>query len=236
MPQAFTQWTVLPHGPWVAWAENLRTIEGSVPGMRLRRVMTVARLGDGRLLLHNAVALAEPLMAELEAWGSPAVLVVPGPWHRLDARVYKQRYPALHVVCPAAAAARVAQVVPVDDSYATFVGDESVQLEHLDGVGEREGVLRVRSADGLSLVFNDVLFNQAHLPGPGGWLMRLLGSTGGPRVTPIARLFLVQRRAALRAHLLRLAALDGLRRVIVMHGASESAAPAAMLRQVASAL
>ncbi|MBK8480762.1 MAG: hypothetical protein IPL40_06265 [Proteobacteria bacterium] len=233
---AFPDASVLPHGPLVELAENLRVIEGALPGLPLRRRMTLARLSDGRLLVHNAIALPEALMGAIEAWGRPAVLVVPNGWHRLDAKAYKRRYPQLRVVCPAGSAARVAQTVPVDDSYSTFVGDESVRLEHLDGVGEREGVLTVRSADGLSLVFNDILFNQPHLAGPRGWLLRLLGSTGGPRVTAISRLWLVKHRAALRAHLLRLAALEGLRRVIVMHGEPEHEQPAALLRAVAAGL
>src|SRR5205085_669793 len=110
----FDTWTVLPHGRIEKLAENLWRVEGGVPKLPLRRVLVVARLGDGRLLFHNAVALEEAAMREIEAWGTPAFLVVPNGWHRLDANVYKQRYPELRVLCPRGARLRVSRAVPVD--------------------------------------------------------------------------------------------------------------------------
>jgi hypothetical protein len=219
MAKAFTTWTVLPHDPIRELANNVWTVEGAIPGMALRRVGTFVRLGDGRLVLHNAMALDEPSMKRLEAWGTPSFVIVPNDFHRLDARIVKDRFPAARVLCPAAARKKVEEVVAVDGTYADFPADDRVKLAYLDGLGEREGVLTVRSDDGVTLVFNDALFNQPHLPGFGGLVMRVLGSTGGPRVTWIARTFMVKDRAALRAHLERLAATPDLKRIVVSHGA-----------------
>jgi hypothetical protein len=83
---------------------------------------------------------------------------------------------------------------------------------------------------------NDIVFNQPHLPGFFGWTYRLLGSSGGPKVTRVAKLVLVRDHAALRAHLLRLAGTPDLRRVIVMHGVTVRSGAPEMLRAVAGTL
>jgi len=157
-------------------------------------------------------------MEELEAWGKPAFMLVPNGWHRLDARAFKDRYPELTVLCPKNARKRVEQIVRVDGSYADFPKDPDVVLEHLDGVAEAEGVMRVRSNDGTSLAFCDAIFNQPHLSGPFGMVYRLIGMSGGPKVPIVVRTFLVKDRKALRAHIERLANIPDLRRVLTMHG------------------
>jgi hypothetical protein len=235
MAKAFDTWTVLPHGPIQEHAENLRSVTGALPGMPLERRMTLIKLVDGRLVIHNPAALGDSAMKELEAWGTPAFLIVPNGYHRLDAANFKRRYPDARVICPRGARSRVEEVVPVDASYAEGVGDERVTLEHLDGVRESEGVVRVRSEDGVTLVFNDVLFNVASLPGFTGFVMKVLGSTGGPRVTLIGRMLVVKDKPALRAHLERLAEPD-VRRLIPGHGDVVAEGAPDVLRQVASRL
>lgn len=235
MVDAYDSWTVLPHGPFEVLANNLWRVEGSLPHMGLKRVMTVARMGDGRLLVHSAIALDEPLMRELESFGEPAFLVVPNGWHRLDARAYKKRYPSLRVYCPRGARAKVEKVVSVDGTYDSFAADDAVQLEHVEGMREAEGVLRVRSDDGVTLVFNDLIFNLPHGRGLSGLFSRLMGSTGGPKVTPFTKL-LIKDRKALREHLQRLAQQPELRRIVVSHGRVISQDATGTLERVAQAL
>ena len=235
MAKAFDTWTVLPHEPIAEHTENLRSVVGDIPGMPLKRRMTAVRRSDGTLVLHNPVALEEAEMKTLEAWGEPAFLVVPNGYHRLDAANFKRRYPDARVVCPRGATRKVAEVVPVDLDYASAPADDAVSFEHLDGVAESEGVLSVRSAAGETLVFNDVLFNVPSLPGFTGFVMVLLGSTGGPKVTLVGRLLVVKDKRALRAHLERLAAPE-VRRLIPGHGdLVEDRAPE-ILREVAGRL
>ena len=236
MPAAHTEWRVLPHGPIERLADNLWRVRGELPGMPLGRVMTLVRRTDGRVVVHNAIALEQPLMAEIEAWGRPSFLIVPNGWHRLDAPAFAGRYPEARVLCPAAATKRVAKVVRVDGDYRHFPIDPDVALTHLDGLGDREGVLEVRSPDGATLVFNDAIFNLPHLPGFSGLVYRWTGSTGRPRVPRIARWFMVRDRAALRAALERMAARPDLRRIIVSHGDMMTDAPAETLRHIAAEL
>jgi hypothetical protein len=233
MPKAFDTWQVFPHRPLEKLEPNLWRVEGDIPGANGTRVMTIARMKDGTLCLHNGIALEEELMKEIEAFGRPALLVVPNGFHRLDAKVYKQRYPELRVICPTGARAKVEQVVKVDATYDDRVGDETVRLAHLDGTKQREGVLEIESDGKKTVVFNDVVNN---LPKMSGLFGFLLAPTGKPSVPRLAKWITVSDRPALKAHLEKLAAAPNLSRIIVSHGAVMTAEPGDILRTVASAL
>jgi hypothetical protein len=213
-------WTALPHGPIEKLEDNLWRVEGTLPkNPPFKRVMTVARLGDGRLVVHNAICLAESQQAELEALGRPAFLLVPGAKHRLDAEAFKARYPGAVVLCPAGAKKSVEEVVKVDTTEPSF-GDDAVQWHALDGVGGRERVLEVKSAGRVTLVFNDAVMNERPSGGFMGFILGLVGFTGdGPKVSGPAKFFVVKDKAALRANLEKLAAIPNLSRVVVSHGA-----------------
>lgn len=236
MPKAFDTWTVLAHKPIEKLADNLWTVLGTLPQGPLKRVMVLARMQDGRLVIHNAIALEEELMKEIENWGTPAFIVVPNGWHRLDSVVYKKRYPDAQIVCPAGSRGRIEQVVPMDLSYAEFAGDDSVTLEHISGTKDREGVLVVRSQDGVTLVFNDLVFNIPHQSGVSGAIFRILGSTGGPKVPRIARMFLVSDKKAAAEHLGRLADTLEVVRIIPGHGFRIDEDARETMRRVARAL
>lgn len=238
-----TNWKVLAHDPLRQLAENLWHVEGDLPGMPLRRHMIVARLGNGDLVIHNAIAMDDAGMAALEALGRPAWLVVPNGWHRIDAARFKARYPDLKVVCPAGARVKVEQVVAVDATYDTLPqadpGDDTVRFEHFGGGAQPEGAMWVRSADGATVVLTDAFFNLPH--GKGFfWFVygRLFGNTGGPRVTTIARTMFIkgETRKAYKAWLERAAARSDLVRVVPGHGAILVDHPAAALAKVAATL
>lgn len=218
MAKAVDAWHVLEHGPIEKLSENLWRVDGALPGMSLRRVMTLARLDDGGVVIHSAIALDPAQMAALDAWGTPRYLVVPSGMHRLDAPAFKRRYPSLRVVTPRGARAKVSEVVPVDLTYEDFPIDPTVQLRTLQGVAEAEGVMTVRSSDGVSVVLNDVMFNMDAKRDILGWLFTtVLGSAPGPRVSRLAKLLLIKDRAALRREFERLAELPELVRLIVSH-------------------
>jgi hypothetical protein len=210
-------WQALPHEPLQKLAENLRWVRAPVPGLTLRRTMTVARLTDGQLVIFNAVALDEPSMRELEAWGTPAFLIVPGAGHRLDAAAYKARYPALKIYAPAGAQRAVEQVVSLDGLLQDFPNQGSVELRAVAGIKDKEGVMLVRSSDGVTIVVSDILFNMAVPPGLFGALVKLIGSAPGPRVSRIVKAFYCDDKAAFRESLRKLSELPDLARLIVAH-------------------
>ena len=237
MTQANT-WSVLDHGPLRQLADNLWWVDGALPRMSLRRCMTVARASDGRLVIHNAIALNEAGMAELLALGEPSWLLVPNGYHRLDAPAYKKRFPALRVLAPRGSRAKVAEVVAVDGSYDDFSDDGAVILEHLPAVGEREGLMRVRSNDGITIVLNDIVFNMDKKRDLLGYLFTtMMGSAPGPRVSRLAKMALVKDKKVLRQKLEALAETPDLIRLIVAHEKVASGADAAFaLRRAATYL
>jgi len=235
MVKANAEWTVLEHGGLVQAEGNLWFVDGALPNMPLRRRMTIARRTSGELVVHNAIALGPAAIREVEALGRIAYIIVPSGWHRLDAPAFRRRYPEAKLLCPPGARDRVLQVVTVDGGYDLFPPDDDIRFELLEGLAGAEGVMRVRSGEHLTLVFNDALFNVPHQKGLGGFFFRALGSTGGPRVTRIMKTFAVKDKKALRAHLERLAE-EGPHRIVPGHGDIIERDAGAVLRQVAAAL
>jgi hypothetical protein len=221
MATPFSKWTVLPHGKLTYLDDNLLCVTGvlNMPPMGdVERRMTVVRLADRRLVVYSAIALDEAEMTALETFGAPTFLVVPNDIHRMDARVGRDRYPAIQVVTPPAARAKVEEVVPVDDTFGDF-DDPTVRLVVVPGTGEREAALVVKTRSGTTLVLNDLLFNLANRPGLGGWLFKTVGMTGNePHLPAPVRMRLVKDKDALRAQLECWAHLPNLNRVIISHG------------------
>jgi hypothetical protein len=237
MPRMHTAWRVLPHRPLAQLSERVWRLEGDLEGLSMKRVMTIARRGDGGLVVHNAIAADEAAMTAIAALGEIRAIIVPNGYHRLDGRVFHERFPAAQVICPRGARAKVEQVVPVNASYDEVPADGAVELQTIAGTKEREGAMIVRDRDGTTLVLNDLVFNMPHAPGVQGFVLRhLTGSSGGVKITRIARLFLIADRRASRAHLERLAALSELRRVIVSHHETIDREPNRVLAEVAATL
>ena len=227
---------MLPHDPIQKLEENLWAVSASLPRGRINRRMSVVRLGDGRLVFHNAVPLEEAAMREVEAFGSPSALVVPNGFHRLDIHAWKQRYPQLAVVCPAPTRPRVERLVPVDGGWEALPRDPALEALPLPGTRWGEAALLVRSSARASLLFGDAVMNIPRLPGGEGLLWRLLGSSGGPRVTPLTRLVAVRDASALAGGLAALAATPGLARLVPSHGDIVASDAPRVLREVAARL
>jgi len=220
MPKPHLEWTVLPHGPLVQIGGDMLAVVGeiSMPLVEIPRRMTVVRLRDGTLVIWSAIALDEPSMAQLEAFGRPAFLVVPSDHHRLDAAAWKTRYPALCVVAPRGSVEKVSEVVPVDATEPDF-GDPTVRFAPVPGTGDEEGALLVRRPGGTTLILNDVIGNIRGAAGFGGWLLRRMGLAGDEAQVPTAvALLIVRDKEALGAQLIEWARLKDLRRIVVSHG------------------
>ena len=237
MPKANTEWKVLSHSPVAELDEGLWRVEGSLDNMPLKRVMTIAKRADGQLVVHNAVAIEESAMKEIEASGPIGFIVVPNSYHRLDAPAFKKRYPNAKVVCPPGARKKVEEVVPVDHTYADYPADDRVSLRTVAGTKEGEGVMTVVTPGGSTLVFNDAVFNMPHLSGVQGFVLKhLTQSTGGPKLSRVVRLFVIKDKAAFRADLEALAKTPNLKRIIVSHHEMIEGDPAATLATIASSV
>src|SRR4029077_7533909 len=118
--------------------------------------MTVARLNNERLVIYSAIALDEDEMRAIEDFGTPGYLIVPSDHHRIDAKIWKDRYPQLTVITPSGARAKVEEAVAVDATDADF-GDSDVNFITVPGTGAREAALELSSATGTTLVLNDIV-------------------------------------------------------------------------------
>jgi hypothetical protein len=232
MAKAFTTWTVLPHDPIDKLADNLWRVKGTMPGEKVQRQMILAKLADERVIVHNAIALADDEMAEIEAWGTPAVIFVPNGFHRQDALIWKQRYPAARVVAPAGARKRVGKVVAVEAVSEDAPKDATVRLVPIDGM-PGESILEVRSGDAVSVTFCDAVMNVPKLGGAFGVMLAPTGQVSSPR---LARWFMIKDKQAFAAQLDRIAATPGLDRVMFGHGKPVTEDAPGALRRVAAQL
>jgi hypothetical protein len=238
MTKPFQEWTVLPHGKLVSIADNILTVVGEIhmPLMDLPRRMTVVRLADASLVIFSAIALDEDEMAALDAYGRPAFLIVPSDKHRLDAKIWKDRYPWIQVVAPEGARAKVEDVLAVDLVAPRF-DDPDVQFVTVPGTRGREAALVVRTQNGTTLVLNDVVGNIRDAAGFGGWLLHLAGFAGKDAQVPaVVKLAVIADSQALRTQLLEWSEVDTLVRILVSHGSPIEDQPRQVLRELAGSL
>ena len=209
---------IYPHGDLVQLSPRLWLVAGSLPRITVPRNMVVYRLDDGDLFIHSGIALNDVGMSKLESLGAPKVLVVPNRFHRLDAMFYKERYPAIQVVCPSAARERVEEIVPVDGDAEEVLPNLGIRCHVPRGIKPFELTYELNLSPGSALVFTDVLFNLDHLPGFTGWLLRLVGNTGFFGITRIGRFLFLKDRKFFKQWLLEAAENPNLRLICVGHG------------------
>ena len=230
-------WTVLPHGELQKLDDNLMTVTGQLhmPLGDFPRRMTVVRLSTGGLVIFSPISLNEAEMSKLLAFGEPQFLVVPSDRHRLDVKPWKHRFPKIRVAAPRGSREKVAELVPVDDVDPDF-GDPSVKFVTMPGTNEHEAALHVESANGVTIILNELVFNVPNRPGFGGWLFEIMGMTGKePHVPGVIKMREVKDPAALSDQLTTWSHED-VKRIIVSHGDVIDANATNVLSRVADEL
>jgi len=239
MPAILEKWEVMPHEPLVEVDDGVLTVAGEIrmPLGNFPRRMTAVRLSGNRTAIYSAIALDEPEMRRIEAMGAPAFLIVPGDHHRLDARIWKQRYPQIRVIAPPGAVEAVEEAVHVDASD-DILDDLDTRLVIMPGAGGHEAALEIRRASGLTIVANDLIANVAHPHGIGAQIMaRLMGfGVSEPQVPRLIRRLIVEDKVALAHQFADWAAEPDLRRIIVSHGDLIEGNAAKVLRTLADVL
>jgi hypothetical protein len=233
-----TEWKVGPHGPLEEIDDGLFSVSGEIvmPLGRFPRRMTLARLADGGIVVWSAIALEEPEMEKVEALGPLRFLVVPNAGHRLDAHIFKARYPDLTVVTPEGSREHVSEAVKVDATHDVFA-DPAVRFVTVAGTAEMESALIVRRAAGTTLVTNDIIGHVTRPHGLGAHIMARLFDYGvhEPAVPRTVRRF-VKDPPALAAQMREWADLPDLKRIVVSHVDPITEDPAATLRRLADDL
>lgn len=225
-------WTPRRHDPIEELEPDLRAVQADIrPSSHIRCRMCIARVPDRRLVFMNAVPLSSEAMEALESWGTPAFLLAPTGYHTLDLAPFKTRYPNLEVIAADGCRPRIQRFVRVSGGPDSLPGTDRFRAFTLRGT---RGEIAVRV--GRTLCFpGDIFFNVPRAAGLDGFVFRLLGSIGGPRVTRLAKTFLVRDRRALREHLEELAA-SGVERLVPCHGDVVSSDAPGVLASLARAL
>ena len=238
MAAPFKSWTVLPHGELTQIDDNILTVVGDIRMAvgTLPRRMTIVRLPDGNLVIFSAIALRGEEMRRIEEFGTPAFLIVPNEIHRMDAKIWKDRYPNMRVLTPAGARSKVEEIVAVDSTSGNF-GNAAVVFSAVAGTLEHEAALQITGPHGTTLVLNDLVGNIRDATGFSGWFLRMMKFAGDkPRIPTPVRWKLVSSKAQLREQLLEWAAIPGLKRILVSHGAIIDEHPSDVLRNLANSL
>jgi hypothetical protein len=227
---------VHPHGALQQLGPNLWMVTGSLKRGKMPRNMVVHKLPTGGLWLHSVIALDEPTMATLQAIGKPEVLVVPSAIHRLDAAVWKERFPDIRVLAPRVAVDAATKRVRVNGDCETALPAMGITCHVPPGVKASELVYELSTGDGRALIFNDALMNIPNIPGFEGSILRWLGSTGFFGVTRVGKLLLNVDPPAFRSWLETMAETAGLSVITVSHGTAITADCANALRAAAARL
>lgn len=85
---------------FVKHSESLWTLEGDWQESPLRRRMTILKAANGSLVVHSAMALPEPYLAEINLFGAVEAIVIPNSFHDSEAPWFAQRFPQAQVFAP----------------------------------------------------------------------------------------------------------------------------------------
>jgi hypothetical protein len=224
-------WIVTPHDPIEKLEDNLWTVDGSTPGLPVRRRMSIVKLSNGELVFFNAMPVADDVLEEIRAWGRPSHLVVPHHAHMIDAHSFMARL-SVKLFGPKECRDKIARRAELAGTFEDIPRDVSLAVETLPGIKLGEPVLRVTTGSRVSLLFGDAIQNTPKATVP--LMFRMMGFGGGPKVVPVFKMMFVQDKNALRAKLESLAEVPNVTRVVPSHGEIVTSDPTGALKTAAS--
>jgi hypothetical protein len=230
-------WIVTRHDPIEKLDVNLWAVNGDVPGFptsaRFERRMQIVKLSEGSLVFHNAIPLDDAALAQVRAWGRPAILIVPHHLHAMDAHAFREKLD-LRVFTSRVTVEKVRAILGVDGTLEELPADPALRCEPLGGTKFGEAAYVVHSGTRASLILCDAIMNSRPGEGVPAVVFRLLGFAGAePRVAFGYRLRAVSDKAALKRDLLRLAETPNLVRLVPSHGEIVTEDAAGVLRRAA---
>jgi hypothetical protein len=229
-------WIVTRHDPIEKLEDNLWAVQGDVPRIPFKRRMFIIKRSDGSLMFSGtAIPVDETSLAEITAWGRPAILVVTHDQHMIDARPFAEKL-GLDIYGPKACEAKMSARAQIAGMLEDVPPDPNVQIAAVAGVKNGEPAILVKSDGGrrVSLLVSDVLQNNSRASI--GLLPRIMGFGGGPKVVPVFKMIFLRDKAALKRQLTEWADLPGLARLVPCHGDAVTSDVAEQLRAAAAAI
>ncbi len=154
-------WIVTRHDAIEKLEDNLWSVCGDVPGIPFTRRMFIIKRADGSLMFYGmAIPLEETALAEVTAWGRPAILLVTHDQHMIDARPFAEKL-GLRVYGPKPCEAKMRARAEIAGLLEDAPGDPTVEIVAVDGAKTGEPAVIVRSSGGqrVSLLVSDVIQN-----------------------------------------------------------------------------
>jgi hypothetical protein len=186
--------------------------------LRMNARMTVVRLPGERLWVHSPIPIDEELAAALAKLGRVSYLVAPNRFHNLFVGPASARYPEARVF----AAPRLREKLPslrVDEVLTNMppaAWADAFDVRLIEGVPMVSEVVFLHHAS-RTLIVSDLLFNIERPEGLGSKLVYTVMGTRGKLALSREWPLIAKDRAALRASLHAVAALD-FDRLIMAHG------------------
>jgi hypothetical protein len=203
--------------PPVELAPNLWEMRGQWSGSFGRR-MTVIRLADGRIAIHNAFELEPKEITWLKSLGEPSFVIAPNVFHCSDAGWMARQFPAAELFVPEAKLASYrAEGFSPKDMNREFPSLPELTCVPMEGTRIQEAAFLHHPSR--TLVLCDLSFHMAsEFSGLERIFMRW-NKVGGGRFGPsrLTRLLFTKDKRALVDSYARLLELD-FDRVIVNHG------------------
>ncbi|MBM3269994.1 MAG: hypothetical protein FJZ01_20355 [Candidatus Sericytochromatia bacterium] len=197
---------------------GLWEVTGKPQGFPIPRNMHLFRLpGDG-LLVTGAMTLPDFGWDEIEELGTPELVMVTSPFHNANEAEFPGRHAFCKLIAPAATEEAIRKVLPVSERAEDVLPELGIGVLSPAGLRPLEVALDLPVEDGRALVFGDMLFNLPHLPGLGGLITRLIGSSGFLGITRIGRAILLESAPAFQAWLRERAETEDLALLCFGHG------------------
>jgi hypothetical protein len=209
---------LLPHGPLEQIAENLWMVRGEIKSAPIGRRMVIVRDTASNLFVHNAIMLDEAGFRAFDALGKVRAIFIVNRFHDMDGGRMKERYPAAKLVALPAVRDKLLGKFPTLEAFDPSLLPPNVTIRTIPGLKGDESVMEVSTASGVTQVYADAFFNLPHGSGFAGFMLKVLGSSGGFRLTTIGKLAMLKDRAAFRAFVEAQAARTDIERIIVAHG------------------
>ncbi|MGI9242128.1 MAG: hypothetical protein ACR2RV_15120 [Verrucomicrobiales bacterium] len=185
-------------------------------GCQMGRIVSVIRLGSGKLVIHSTAKFSESHVKEIEGLGEPGWLVEATYFHDTCARVGREAFPDIPYLVPpgfeGAGGLATSVLCPAPAEWG-----EELQVIEIGGMPKvREHAFYHRPSK--TLILADLMFNLP--PEVGRWTQIFLRATAGIRNYPdMSRLFrlMIKDRGEFISSMQRIIDLD-FDKIVVAHG------------------
>lgn len=142
----------------IPFGDSIYYINGEWMDTVFKRRMTVIRLNNGNLVIHNAFRMHDQDLNKLNQLGKVSYILVPNSIHFSDADFFSKKYPDAKVLVPIACKNKMSKKLKVDGCYDTdwTLTNEIVCIPFMNNMIHEHAFIHLKSK---TLILTDMLFN-----------------------------------------------------------------------------